>query len=297
MSAMVAMANSNGRLGESTTRRKILKATASAGAGAATISISSSLAGANPDPKEFDLGEAYFIEAKEEYPGAKELDVPILEPCRYPVSSYTVQPDSGRLLLSSAIRDPFSAEETVVAVENTLYDGDRPFPLSRSKYYLPVAADYNHRDASYIKIEPDEESKIAVSSGSSVEDTIEISKSRVASIDRSSREDFSIETAHRSIQIPEGKEQESQSEVIQTMWDNGSKQPFTQRVTARNHGKVKIYGHPKYNILPKDPSKKLAARNLRLVKEKAPEVLVPIENGSLIAVPKDLDISIKEGGE
>lgn len=289
------MANSNNRKSGRISRRKVLQSTAIAGAAAVSIDVSSSIGSANPDPEDFVLGEALFLEVKEEYPEIKGQDIDLVEHCQYPVSKYTIQPDQNRLLLSTVIGDSFSASETIVAAENTLYDGEKPFPLSRSKYFLPVETDYNHRNASYVK-GSSEQDLITIPAEGAAKNDMKMPSSRVARVSHSAGQP-SVVSEHLSTTVPRGEELVTRGPKINAKLENHGSEMLSQRVSFRNHGRVKIFGHPNYDIIPSDPKSKMSSRNLRLVKEVAPDQLVQFEGGELVAVPKDLEITISEGGD
>lgn len=255
------------------TRRSVLKT--AAGLGVLTVGLGSSADLAAADPNKFDRGTVHFVEVKEEYPNVPTGP----EISRHGTAGYVVEPEKSRLTLTNSPIDAFTTGGAVIAADGEYYESSVSFPVTKSKYHLPVETDYRHLKNRYVAL--NQERDIPKVTVTRADGAIQVNGDMI------------------NVRVPDGQDVEVASQQVSvTPAAANESVSLQQQIQVRNHGQVTLFGHEDYLIFPLNSSDSYAQARVESLLALAQGQLSKIEEADLLAVPKDLEVSTGgNGGE
>ncbi|WP_276280074.1 hypothetical protein [Halorussus caseinilyticus] len=243
------------------------------GLGVLTLGLGTSTDLAAADPSKFERGTVQFVEVKEEFPNAPTGP----KSARHGTAGYVVEPSKKRLTLTNAPVDTFTGDSGVVAADGEFYESGTSFPITKSRYQIPVETDYRGLTNEYVGLGR----KRSVPKASLVEANGAV---RLA-------------TGGDEMRVPEGQEAEFEDRTVSVTPANGERPVSArQRITVRNHGQVTLYAHEDYMVFPLASNDPYARARVQSLLALAQDQLSKIDEADLLAVPKDVQVETNANG-
>lgn len=291
----------NGGRGPEVTRRRVLTTAGGAGILALGVGTDPSVASHTPAANEFEQGTVEFVELKEEYPNAADHPSAINGVCRFKLPNYNIDRSGNKLLLTTGSLDSVEAGGPIAAADGILYNEGSLFPLTKTKYILPIETDYSHQNSRYVFIEGDQSEGARNPNSSGGDDASDNSNqgprrdirrdpARLARM-RAKNGSIGLETGRFSREIPSGSQNRIEAGLVTAPSRSGGPVSLSQHVSVRNHGEVEIFGHEEYRIYSLKSASPRASRLVGALLGAAPEKVATVESADLVAVPNDLQLN------
>lgn len=253
------------------TRRSVLKSTA--GLTVLTLGFGSAVETVAADPEKFDQGSVHFVEVKEEHPNAKGGP----ETSRHGTAGYVVEPSRNRLTLTTAPVETLTNNSLITAADGAYYPQDSTIQVTKSKYALPIKTDYRQVHNRYIALD-------------------EAREPPTLSVEPSGNDVRVHGDAHRD-NVPAGDTVTLQRSGVTVNPANSSAgETVTRQVSIRNHGKISVFGHEDYLVLPLNSDDGYAKARVSSLLALTQDGLSKMEDADLLAVPKGATYSAPTNG-